>query len=239
VPLIHWLEGNSNGHVRHRDHRRRVRGATLARNLLLWLPADARLAVFEKAEHIGQGVAYSTADPDHRLNVPADKMAVASDAPDHFARWLWRTQRGRDAPGSMPPSDLMYAPRQRFGEYVAEMVEAAAYQRGYDVTFNTFHEEVVDVDPRAGAVTIVMQSGRMIRAEHVVLATGDMAGGGPPLPEGKLDPACADRTIAAPWTPEGRERLSRIEPDDKVLFIGSGLTMVDLAVTLLQGNHQD
>src|SRR4051812_32904281 len=67
----------------------------------------------------GTGVAYSTADPRHRLNVAARGMSVWCDDPDHFLRWL-RRHVAVDFP------DGGFAPRLHYAQYLAAVLDHAA-----------------------------------------------------------------------------------------------------------------
>jgi uncharacterized NAD(P)/FAD-binding protein YdhS len=58
----------------------------------------------------GQGVAYSTTDPRHRLNVSAGRISAWPDRPDHFLDWL-----GVHAPEHAQPA--AFAPRMLYGRY--------------------------------------------------------------------------------------------------------------------------
>src|SRR3954447_11057027 len=60
---------------------------------------------------LGSGVAYSTEDPDHLLNVRAMNLSAWPDEPDHFVSWLAR--RGTPA----LPND--YLSRSTYGSYLA------------------------------------------------------------------------------------------------------------------------
>ncbi|MGV1013645.1 MAG: FAD/NAD(P)-binding protein, partial [Methyloceanibacter sp.] len=56
---------------------------------LLRDPNDAvRITLIEKRPVIGRGMAYSTAQPGHLLNVRATNMSAFADDPLHFCRWL-------------------------------------------------------------------------------------------------------------------------------------------------------
>ncbi len=61
-------------------------GAALAYRLALNAPPAARIVVIEPRGELGRGVAYSTPDPDHRLNVPHTKMSIRTDDMAHFTR---------------------------------------------------------------------------------------------------------------------------------------------------------
>ena len=64
-------------------------GTLLALNLLRY-EGDERLEInlVEKRQHIGRGVAFSTDEDAHLLNVPAGKMGAFPDDVEHFHRWL-------------------------------------------------------------------------------------------------------------------------------------------------------
>ena len=63
----------------------------------------------DRREKFGRGVAYSTAQDFHLLNVPANKMGAFPDRLEHFHEWL--AAKGYD----FFPND--FAPRWLYGEY--------------------------------------------------------------------------------------------------------------------------
>src|SRR3954451_6936730 len=64
----------------------------------------------------GHGVAYSTTEPAHLLNVRAEGMSALADNPDHFVRRF--EAEGGDRRG--------FAERCLFGRYLREILEQAA-----------------------------------------------------------------------------------------------------------------
>src|ERR1700681_5076686 len=65
-----------------------------------------RVALIDRADRSG-GVAYSTRDPAHRLNVTAARMSAIPEDRYHFVRWRAATTGVAD-PGE-------YAPRAEYG----------------------------------------------------------------------------------------------------------------------------
>ena len=60
-------------------------GALTALHLARGLPVgSAEIIVIEPAEEIGRGLAYSTDDPGHLLNVRAANMSAFADQPDRL-----------------------------------------------------------------------------------------------------------------------------------------------------------
>ena len=83
---------------------------------------DVKVVLVERRGAIGEGVAYSTREPVHLLNVPAGRMSAWPDRPDDFVRWASRRY------GEVRPTD--YLPRQWYGEYVRESLLSTAEEAG-------------------------------------------------------------------------------------------------------------
>src|SRR4051812_12829712 len=68
-----------------------------------------RVVLVDDRSH-GVGVAYSTSDEQHRLNVPACGMSALADDGAHFVRWL--AASGYDA------GERDFVPRAWYGRYL-------------------------------------------------------------------------------------------------------------------------
>jgi uncharacterized NAD(P)/FAD-binding protein YdhS len=66
-------------------------GAAVAIHLLRLAPVGVRVTLLEPREVPGAGVAYSTTEPSHRINVPAARMQLAGEEEGAFDRW-YRSQ---------------------------------------------------------------------------------------------------------------------------------------------------
>ena len=80
---------------------------------------DIRVTLIEKRQAVGRGMAYSTAQPGHLLNVRATNMSAFADDPLHFCRWL--AEHDEDAQGEQP-GPLTFAQRRVYGRYIAELI---------------------------------------------------------------------------------------------------------------------
>jgi len=63
-------------------------GSLLAVQLLRRFLPRGRVYLIEKNAQIGRGLAYSTGNPNHVLNVRAGRMSAFADGPDRFVGWL-------------------------------------------------------------------------------------------------------------------------------------------------------
>lgn len=189
-------------------------GTMLAVQLLR--AGSARVTLIERGREPGLGLAYGAADPIHLLNVRAGNMSVYPDDPGHFARWLEK-QGIEDAAAS-------FAPRTRFGAYVQEQFDAAVATYGHRLT--VIRGDAVDLDIDSGGVTVTLDDGATVQADAAVLAFGNL----PPPPAG-IDPS---RLPAYVWVgdPWAGDVAAGLGPDDQVLVIGTGLTMVDIVLLL-------
>jgi len=166
----------------------------------------------------GRGLAFGTNAAHHLLNVPASGMSALRDQPDHFLRWL---------AGRAGPHD--FVPRGLYGRYLADTLEAAAALDGAPRLLRLF-DQVVGLghrpDDPGAPVTLRLRSGQSIDADAVVLALGNF-----PADQRWAPPALRHSPlfVADPWAPGAFEAL----PDDSdLLLVGTGLTMVDVALTV-------
>lgn len=176
-----------------------------------------RATLIERRARAGEGLAYGAAHPSHVLNVRAGNMSAFPDDPGHFARWL--EARGvKDAAGA-------FASRVTYGEYLRELLDAALISGGGRLSVR--YGEVVDAAETRAAVTVRLADGTMLAADAAVLAVGNLPPHDPPGLEADVLPG--DFYKGDPWAPDVAEGL---EAGDTVLVIGTGLTMVDVALML-------
>jgi uncharacterized NAD(P)/FAD-binding protein YdhS len=189
-------------------------GAMLAVHLLR---RGARVTLFERHRPPGRGLAYGAAHPIHLLNVRAGNMSAYPDEPAHFAAWLQARGTANAA--------ASFAPRQVFGTYVEEQLAAAI--AGAPGRFTHRTDAVDDIDSGPAGANIITAAGERLEADAAVLAVGNLP---PPAPPG-IDPARLPESTywGDPWAPGAAEGLGE---HDAVLLIGTGLTMVDLALLL-------
>jgi uncharacterized NAD(P)/FAD-binding protein YdhS len=173
-----------------------------------------RATLIERAAVAGEGLAYGAAHSGHVLNVRAGNMSAYPDEPDHFIRWM--EARGIGDAGAR------FAPRLLYGTYLRELLHAAV--RGSNGRLTVVQGDVIDAEYRDGAC-LTLADGRTIAADAAVLAVGNLPPHDP-LPAGHLSP---DRYHGDPWAPGLTDGLGA---DDSVLILGTGLTMVDIALLL-------
>ncbi|WP_333572142.1 FAD/NAD(P)-binding protein [Sphingomonas sp.] len=175
-----------------------------------------RATLIERAPVAGTGLAYGAAHPSHLLNVRAANMSAFPDDPAHLVRWL-------EARG-VENAAASFVPRRVYGEYLREMLDEALAR--YPDRLRLVRGEVEDVTFDADGATLQLSDGTL-RADAAVLAVGNL----PPHDPPGLDPTTLSsaRYKGDPWDTSVPEGLS---DSDTVLVIGTGLTMVDVALLL-------
>lgn len=203
-------------------------GTVLALHLLRNL-SRGHIVVIEPRTELGAGLAYSTLDNAHRINVPARQLGVSSVPEDRFIRWLETRQPG--SVGGDIDQTQSFVPRHCFGKFVRDRLAAALAVSS--VTLE--HRSTYATDARVidGGLELSFANGPTLSALTVAVATGHGVPALPnPLPAALSD---ADAFIANPWETGA---LARIASDDDVLIVGTGLTMADVAATLMARGHK-
>jgi uncharacterized NAD(P)/FAD-binding protein YdhS len=171
-------------------------------------------ALIDGSGRAGKGVAYSTTEPAHLLNVRAEGMSAWAGEPDHFANRF--EAEGGDRRG--------FAQRRFFGRYLGEVLQEAVGRGHTDVVqASALVAERVD-----GHWRVALDDGSAIEADAVALAIGNQE------PEGlRAFADASEHFIANPWGADSREAVERLaESGGDALIIGTGLTMVDLVLSL-------
>jgi uncharacterized NAD(P)/FAD-binding protein YdhS len=179
-----------------------------------------KIVVVEPAAELGLGAAYGTRSPSHLLNVRASSMSALVDDPGHFLAWA--QARGTGADGAD------FLPRMLYGRYLRDtLTQALAAGHGGEVEHRRTRADRL-VANAGGRLDVLLHGGDVITADHVVLATGNAVApfaGAPDHPE----------MVTDPWTAGAIDRLKHV---GDVLLIGSGLTAVDVVLTLRDVGHQ-
>ena len=196
-------------------------GVLLACHLLRDPNHAISVTLIEKRQAIGRGMAYSTAQPGHLLNVRAANMSAFADDPLHFCRWL--ATHDDDAPAH-EPGPLTFAQRRVYGRYIAELITPHLGPPGEPGRLQVVYGEGRGIAVTPPGVRITLDDGRCFAGEVAVLATGheEAARGGP---------AC----YVNPWE---SPTASGVDADSAVLIRGTGLTMVDFVVSLRASGHR-
>ncbi|GID26268.1 FAD/NAD(P)-binding protein [Paractinoplanes brasiliensis] len=169
---------------------------------------DSRVVLIEPDEP-GGGLAYGAARPWHLLNSRAGAMSADPRDPGHFARWA-----------ECSADD--FRPRLEYGRYLRAVFSDISGRSGTRLTVRRSRAAGLS------ATGVVLADGREVRADHVVAATGNPA---PAQPA-----ACPDHPdyVADPWA---KGAIEAIPSDVPVLLIGAGLTAIDVALTLTEGDR--
>ena len=196
-------------------------GVALAIQLIRSLPAGARIVLIGSPQETGRGQAYGTERPEHLLNVRAERMSLFPDDPSHFVRWLKRQWPHRD------PADK-YVARESYGRYVRDTMNVAVAESRQHVHLDIIEGTAVEVERTEGSFSIRLASGEQYRAAAAALCTGNGRSDFPLRVENIAD-AVRDFMVRQPFADY---RMGTVKPDARVLFIGTGLTMIDQVLTL-------
>jgi uncharacterized NAD(P)/FAD-binding protein YdhS len=169
---------------------------------------------------MGKGVAYSTTEAAHLLNVRAEGMSALAGDPGHFARRF-------EAEGGSPRG---FAQRRFFATYLAELLDEAV-ATGCTELAKSF---AVSATKEGAGWKISFDDGSSVEASALVLAVGNQE------PEGlSAFAGIGCRFVRNPWGADARAAVQELAATNgTALIIGTGLTMVDLVLSLDAAGHQ-
>lgn len=191
-------------------------GTMAAIQLRRRLPAAQDVYLLERHGAFARGVAFADTRAPHLLNVRAANMSAFADDPGHFERWL-------EIHALRWPGELISTPaggiatRRLYGNYLQATLHSEIAASGGRVRL--LSEEVLELEPLETGWRLHCRGAKSLMARGVVLATGI-------LPASKASDGVEFHN---PWAPEA---LAGLRPDAPVLIVGTGLTMVDLALAM-------
>lgn len=204
-------------------------GSLVAAHLLKTATRPLIIKLIERSQEIGKGIAYGTQTTGHLLNVSAGKMSAFPDDPTHLLRWLNYNQ---DALIPFLASNFnasSFIPRRVFGLYIQSILEEAEATASSNVRLERVVDEVVAVEPIEKRAVVSLRSGKIFEVDKIILAVGN-------APSSISESERNDQPyLHNAWSIDALEGLDR---DDPVLLIGTGLTMVDMIVSLNERKHQ-
>ncbi len=198
-----------------------ISGTLVVLNLLKQSRRPLTVIWFDSKNLFCRGLAYSTPENCHLLNVRAANMSAFTDEPNHFVNWLQQTHTGFVARD--------FVPRKLYGQYIQQTYEALKIENP-QLTIIHKAEEVVSILPAGTGYTIRAKGLDIV--QQVVLAVGNF------LPAHPRSVAKAFITSPNYFQNvfEGTA-LKKALHSNSVTIIGAGLTMVDMVVALKENNY--
>jgi uncharacterized NAD(P)/FAD-binding protein YdhS len=202
-------------------------GSVLAATLLRSPPAIATdIVLIERGPRIARGVAYAPHEVPYVLNVPAGRLSVDPKDPLQFLHFVRQVYPEADAED--------FVPRALYGDYLQEVLDQAERAAPRHVTLRRVFGEVVAIDraplraPLLNATVkpliATLADRSSIAADRVVLALGNPAS---PVHAWARGLSNHPAYVHDPW-----HMPKSLRAQHSVLIVGSGLTMVDVALAL-------
>lgn len=179
-----------------------------------------------------RGIAYGTSSPWYLLNVRAMGMSAFPDQPLHFVNWLKTLEEYKE----LEEDELKkkFVPRKTYGDYLQSIwVELLQKIKAAGHKITLIEDTATAVEITNGNVRIATANNGTIVVNKLLLATGHCAPSALPFINEQLvkHPAY----YANPWN---RWEENFIDKGGDAFILGSGLTMVDAVLSLLNNGFK-
>ncbi|MFJ6612834.1 FAD/NAD(P)-binding protein [Streptomyces sp. NPDC091289] len=190
------------------------------------------LTVFEPSPHLWRGRAYQVDTETLKVNATPDDMSVRHGDLQHFENWLETRDRVIGIRASVDHrSGSRFAPRTVYGEYLEQTAYAALGElrrRGWRV--DLVGEGVSSAGRAANRVLLRTGNGRARAFDYAILCVGGDS------PKDVYGLSGTPGFVADPYPVVSR--LADVGEQDHVAVIGSGLTAIDIILSLAAQGHQ-
>lgn len=203
-------------------------GAATVIHLCNKVRQPTKILFFNDGYPLAKGIAYSSNNNYHVLNVAAGKMSLFNNDPLHFANWA----RSNAVEFANEETELKFLPRYVFGNYV-QVIYSEALKKSKDCSVEEINERVIDVQHEQNTYSLTTKGGKKFSAEKILYAAGNFI---PEIPKSVSNELIqTKRYFSNPWTEEATNGL---KDKEDVLILGTGLTMVDTILSLLEKNYK-
>jgi uncharacterized NAD(P)/FAD-binding protein YdhS len=218
-------------------------GALVFANMIKMAESNLVIEWFEP-HALGEGLAYSTKNAIHLLNVRAERMGAFGGKPEHFYEWLV-SDSGKSIIADLWPDHEVtsdsYVPRIVYSAYIKHIVqEALAEANRKQIVVNIHPVSVTDAslynDDTQQLMLHYHEDGKTHKliVDIAVLAIGNL----PPRSnrfQAELI-AVKNEYVDNVWNnmPDHifPDRVHELSVDSEIVIVGTGLTMVDTVLTL-------
>lgn len=199
-----------------------VSGYLLLMNLLKLQKTAAEIVLLEKESLERVGLAYSTNEDFHLLNVPAAGMSAFPEDRAHFVNWL--LDNGYDYPPQA------FVPRKIYRKYILFQFNQLMERKPDHLHVQLMCNEAVDVDAENNL--LILKEGGPLHYDVMVLAVGSF----PPdaLGLANKDYIDSENYYHSAWE---NSLYKNLPAGAGVFIIGTGLTMVDTVARLHYMKH--
>jgi uncharacterized NAD(P)/FAD-binding protein YdhS len=201
-------------------------GISVAANLQRFAQRPLHIMLFEKTK-TGLGPAYSTYNPVHLLNIPAENMSAFPDRPDDFVNWLKNSSSAKNFLNLNLDLSCQYLPRMLYANYLKDILNRINDTNKL-VNFEYVAMEVANIEDLQNHFNVILHNGNQIKADKIILAHGNLS------PRNFFPNIHYPSNISNPWNYAAIEKINKHSP---VLILGTGLSMVDVMISLLSQGH--
>lgn len=182
---------------------------------------DIEFVFIEKSAKICSGMAYSTHNANHLLNVRAGMMSAFEDKPKNFVEWLHEHNQTQY-------NEMSFVPRMLYGQYLNSLFHEEASKYNHSIKYIADEALDIEMKPFTGKFKISFKSNKAILADYCILATGNLK------PYFPILDCQSGLELLSPNN--GLESYYPVTNNKPVIIIGSGLSCADACLALLDSN---
>lgn len=118
------------------------------------------ITLIEPRDQVGLGLAYSTTDPDYRLNGPTWVHSIDPRDSGHFTRWCEKQGLFSADPQALLPDGSAFVRRADFGRYMQAAFREHAQWPSTQSTIRHLRARAVDALEKGNSIEVVTDAGR-------------------------------------------------------------------------------